>query len=183
MHKLKRISIGLIVLGVSTLVLANPGDSENVREIDKVLEAGIVDAALDDAREAEEIRLAEEAARKAEADRLAAEAAKAERLKQAALAKARANRKAAAPRYAGPIGDDIWSRLAFCESGGRTNAVSRSGKYFGAFQFSLATWRSVGGPGNPIDHDYGTQLHYAKILQARSGWGQWPTCARRLGLI
>lgn len=79
-------------------------------------------------------------------------------------------------------GGDVWAALARCESGGRADAVSRSGKYLGAFQFSMATWRSVGGPGSPIDHDYATQLHYAKVLQARSGWGQWPTCSRKLGL-
>ena len=28
-----------------------------------------------------------------------------------------------------------------------------------------------------------TQLQAAKRLQARSGWGQWPSCARRLGLL
>ena len=36
--------------------------------------------------------------------------------------------------------------------------------------------------GNPVDYDYGTQLAAAQRLQARSGWGQWPHCARRLGL-
>ena len=40
-------------------------------------------------------------------------------------------------------------------------------------QFSAATWRSVGGPGLPHEHSRETQIKYAKILQARSGWGQW----------
>lgn len=95
---------------------------------------------------------------------------------------AQASRGNRLPRYSGPITDETFYRLALCESGARPDAVSRNGRYFGAFQFMLSTWRSVGGPGNPIDHPYETQLHYAKILQARSGWGQWPVCSRRLGL-
>lgn len=81
-----------------------------------------------------------------------------------------------------PTGD-IWWQLALCESGGDPRAVSSSGTYRGAFQFSLRTWRSVGMAGDPIQFDYGTQLIAAKRLQARSGWGQWPSCARKLGLI
>jgi len=27
------------------------------------------------------------------------------------------------------------------------------------------------------------QIAAAQRLQARSGWGQWPSCAKRLGLI
>ena len=97
----------------------------------------------------------------------------------------RASRAArvARPRYTGPINDDVFIRLSWCESGGRANAVSRSGKYRGAFQFSLATWHSMGMAGDPIDYPFEVQLETAKRLQARSGWGQWPTCARRMGLL
>lgn len=132
-----------------------------------------------DAQLEERLRQEEAARVQAEQQRLAQEAAAA----AAAKAKAeRASRAAARPRYAGPITNDIWSALARCESGGRPNAVSRSGKYFGAFQFSLATWRGIGMSGNPIDYPYEVQLDAAKRLQARSGWGQWPTCSRKLGL-
>lgn len=86
------------------------------------------------------------------------------------------------PRFTGPITDETFAALSRCEAGGRPNAVSRSGKYFGAFQFSLATWRGVGMTGNPIDYPYEVQLDAAKRLQARSGWGQWPVCSRKLGL-
>lgn len=89
--------------------------------------------------------------------------------------------RSSAGRVIAPSGD-IWGALARCESGGRVDAVSRNGKYFGAFQFAIGTWHSVGGQGNPIDHDYATQLHFAQALQARSGWGQWPVCSRKLGL-
>ena len=86
-----------------------------------------------------------------------------------------------ASRSTRPAGD-VWGRLAACESGGDIRARSASGLYFGAFQFSVATWQSLGYGGNPADHSYATQLEAAKRLQARSGWGQWPRCSRRLGL-
>lgn len=94
----------------------------------------------------------------------------------------RASRAAVRPRYAGPVTNDVWAALARCESGGRPDAVSRSGKYHGAFQFSLSTWHAMGMPGSPTEFPYEVQLETAKRLQARSGWGQWPTCSRKLGL-
>jgi hypothetical protein len=101
------------------------------------------------------------------------------RLRASRAAAARASRSSSASaRPSGP-----WAALAACESGGNPRARSASGLYFGAFQFSVATWRSLGYGGNPADHSYGTQLEAAKRLQARSGWGQWPRCARRLGLL
>jgi len=54
--------------------------------------------------------------------------------------------------------------------------------FYGAFQFSLGTWRSIGETGNPIDYSWDHQQAAAARLQARSGWGQWPSCSRRLGL-
>lgn len=98
------------------------------------------------------------------------------RLRAARASAARASRSSARPTGA-------WAALAACESGGNPRARSANGLYFGAFQFSIATWRSLGYGGNPADHSYGTQLEAAKRLQARSGWGQWPRCARRLGLL
>ena len=82
-----------------------------------------------------------------------------------------------------PVNGDVWGALARCESGGIPRAVSSTGKYRGAFQFSLGTWQSLGYAGDPIDHSYDVQLQAAQKLQARSGWGQWPSCARKLGLI
>lgn len=76
----------------------------------------------------------------------------------------------------------VWERLAQCESGGRPNAVSASGRYHGLYQFSVSTWRSVGGKGLPSQASAAEQTKRAKILQARSGWGQWPHCSAKLGL-
>ena len=87
------------------------------------------------------------------------------------------------PSRGGARSGDVWSALARCESGGNPQAVSASGTYRGLLQFSLATWRSVGMTGDPIDHTAEEQIAAAQRLQARSGFGQWPRCARRLGLL
>jgi uncharacterized protein YabE (DUF348 family) len=65
-----------------------------------------------------------------------------------------------------------WAALAKCESGGNPRAVNPAG-YYGLYQFSLSTWHSVGGSGNPIDASPAEQLKRAKILYARGGAGQW----------
>lgn len=79
----------------------------------------------------------------------------------------------------GPSG--VWKRLAECESGGNPRAVNPAG-YYGLYQFSLATWNSVGGKGNPANASPAEQTKRAKILQKRSGWGQWPACSIKIGV-
>lgn len=76
---------------------------------------------------------------------------------------------------------DIWDALARCESGGNWSINTGNG-YYGGLQFSAATWRSVGGSGLPHQNSREEQITRGKILQARSGWGQWPACTRKLGL-
>ena len=71
--------------------------------------------------------------------------------------------------------------LRQCESGGDYAANTGNG-YYGAYQFSLSTWRSLGYAGHPHEAPAATQDEAAVRLQARSGWGQWPSCSRRLGL-
>lgn len=81
--------------------------------------------------------------------------------------------------------NDVWYRLAGCETGGTYDQVGyhyTGNGYYGFFQFTLGTWQSVGGSGIPTDYPYDTQRHFAEILQQRSGWGQWPYCSRKLGL-
>lgn len=46
----------------------------------------------------------------------------------------------------------------------------------------VQTWRSVGGSGMPHEASRSEQIKRGKILQERSGWGQWPACSRKLGL-
>ena len=73
-----------------------------------------------------------------------------------------------------------WPALARCESGGNPRAVSSTGKYRGLYQFSMTTWRSVGGQGDPIDNTASEQTYRAKVLYNRSGAGQWPHCGKYL---
>ncbi|WP_310546800.1 transglycosylase family protein [Gleimia sp. 6138-11-ORH1] len=80
------------------------------------------------------------------------------------------------------VSGDIWSALAQCESGGNPATNSGNG-YYGMYQFSLPTWQAVGGTGLPSEASAAEQTHRAQILQARAGWGQWPACARKLGLL
>jgi resuscitation-promoting factor RpfB len=68
--------------------------------------------------------------------------------------------------------DSVWDKIAKCESGGNWHINTGNG-YYGGLQFSAATWHSVGGSGLPSDNTREEQIKRAKILQARSGWGQW----------
>jgi uncharacterized protein YabE (DUF348 family) len=73
-----------------------------------------------------------------------------------------------------------WGALAACESGGNPGVVSSNGLYHGLYQFSVQTWRAVGGSGLPSQASAAEQTNRAKILYQRSGRGQWPVCGRKL---
>jgi resuscitation-promoting factor RpfA len=82
---------------------------------------------------------------------------------------------------AAPAGaDDVWAKLRRCEAGGNYTRNSGNG-YYGTYQFSAGTWRSLGYPGLPHQAPPAMQDEAAKKLQRRSGWGQWPACSRRIG--
>jgi hypothetical protein len=91
----------------------------------------------------------------------------------------------APPSSGGGFGDPAdyatWDALANCESGGNWSINTGNG-YYGGLQFSAGTWASVGGSGLPHEHSRETQIHFGQVLQARSGWGQWPHCSAELGL-
>ena len=78
----------------------------------------------------------------------------------------------AAPAPAATADGLNWAALAKCESGGNPRAVNPAG-YYGLYQFSLSTWHSVGGSGNPIDASPAEQTARAQALYARGGAGQW----------
>lgn len=80
-----------------------------------------------------------------------------------------------------PVTDPVWERLRRCESGGRYDINTGNG-FFGAYQFVHSTWRGLGFPGMPHQAPPHMQDEAAQKLQARSGWGQWPACTRKLGL-
>jgi len=75
---------------------------------------------------------------------------------------------------------DVWAKLRACESGGRYTTNTGNG-FFGAYQFHPRTWRTLGYPGLPHQAPPEMQDEAARKLQARSGWGQWPVCSRRIG--
>ncbi len=75
----------------------------------------------------------------------------------------------------------VWDNLARCESGGNWSINTGNG-YYGGLQFTASTWKAVGGTGLPHQNSREEQIHRAQILQARSGWGQWPACTKKLGL-
>lgn len=61
-----------------------------------------------------------------------------------------------------------------CESHGNYSAVSKSGKYRGAYQFDQRTWESVGGKGDPAKASEQEQDYRAGLLaQSRDAW---PNC-------
>jgi len=73
-----------------------------------------------------------------------------------------------------------WAALAQCESGGSATIVSSNGLYHGLYQFSVPTWKSVGGSGLPSQASASEQKARAKMLYERSGAGQWPVCGKNL---
>lgn len=73
-----------------------------------------------------------------------------------------------------------WAALARCESGGNPSAVSGNGLYFGLYQFSVATWRGVGGSGLPSQASPAEQTSRAQLLYSRAGRSPWPVCGRYL---
>jgi hypothetical protein len=75
------------------------------------------------------------------------------------------------------VADAALARIAACESGGDPTAVSADGQYHGKYQFSLATWRKVGGSGDPADAPEAEQDRRAATLLAQAGPSSWPNCA------
>jgi len=81
---------------------------------------------------------------------------------------------------------DAFARLRQCEAGGAYDRNSGNG-FYGAYQFMYQTWQSVA-PNDwkntyPHQAPPSIQDQAARNLQQRSGWGQWPACARSLGLL
>jgi Transglycosylase-like domain len=75
----------------------------------------------------------------------------------------------------------VWLQLRLCESGNNYGENTGNG-YYGAYQFSLSTWESIGYSGLPSNAPPAVQDQAAEKLQALAGWGQWPACSAELGL-
>lgn len=74
-----------------------------------------------------------------------------------------------------------WLALRTCESSDNYSVVSANGRYYGAYQFNLSTWRSVGGYGLPTQASHAEQDYRALYLYRMRGWQPW-TCATKLAL-
>ena len=80
--------------------------------------------------------------------------------------------------------DNVWDRMADCESGGRWDINTGNG-FYGGLQFWHPTWQSFGGA------DFAPYAHRAtkvqqitvaqRVLKAQ-GPGAWPVCSVRAGL-
>ncbi len=70
----------------------------------------------------------------------------------------------------------ILDRIAQCESKGNPRAISASGQFRGKYQFDRATWRSVGGTGDPAAATEEEQDQRAAILLRQRGTQPWPVC-------
>ena len=83
-----------------------------------------------------------------------------------------------------PVGDDVWDRLAQCESGGNW-AINTGNGYYGGLQFSYSTWHAYGG-GAYADYPHQAsreeQIAVAERLRAQRGYQPWPACRIKLGL-
>ncbi len=96
-------------------------------------------------------------------------------------ATARKQSSAAVATPAANVSGDVWDRLAACEAGGNWSINTGNG-YYGGLQFSLGSWRAVGGSGYPHQASKSEQIARGQMLQARQGWGAWPACSAKLGL-
>ena len=85
----------------------------------------------------------------------------------------------AGPASADPSADD-WYQLRMCESTNRYDINTGNG-YYGAYQFDLPTWRSVGGSGYPNEAAPSEQDYRALVLYRQRGWTPW-VCAYLVGL-
>jgi peptidoglycan hydrolase-like protein with peptidoglycan-binding domain len=73
----------------------------------------------------------------------------------------------------------VLARIAQCESGGDPTIVSSSGRYRGKYQFTRATWRSLGGTGDPAKASEAEQDRLALALYEQRGTAPWPACGAR----
>ena len=74
----------------------------------------------------------------------------------------------------------VLAQIAECESGGDITAVSADGRYRGKYQFSRATWKALGGTGDPAEADEATQDALALQLYRERGLEPWPACSKKI---
>ncbi|MEU5214009.1 transglycosylase family protein [Streptomyces sp. NPDC020742] len=88
-------------------------------------------------------------------------------------------------RHACAVDQWPWGCLAECESSGDWH-VNTGNSFYGGLQFWQPTWEAFGGLAFARRADLASrkeQIVIAKKVQAAQGWGAWPVCARRYGLV
>ena len=87
----------------------------------------------------------------------------------------------AAPSTGGATADEaaFLAKVRRCESNGNYSIVNATGRYRGAYQFSVETWRGVGGSGDPAAASPAEQDARALALLRLQGTRAWPVCSRR----
>ena len=75
---------------------------------------------------------------------------------------------------------DAWDAVRQCESGGNYSTNTGNG-YYGAYQFSMQTWRGLGMSGRPSDASPAVQDQAARRLAGQYGMKPWPNCGKRYG--
>lgn len=124
------------------------------------------------------------------AQQLAASAGAPQRSAGSAAKQAGAGRAATVPSSAAGLGvrpspsgasaDEaaFLARVRACESHGNYTIVNPTGRYRGAYQFSVETWRGVGGSGDPAAASPAEQDARALALLRLQGRRAWPVCGR-----
>jgi transglycosylase-like protein len=79
------------------------------------------------------------------------------------------------PKPPAPAVPAVLEAIAACESGGDPTTDTGNG-FYGKYQFTLSTWQSVGGTGNPAQASEAEQDRRAAMLYAQAGSSPWPVC-------
>jgi resuscitation-promoting factor RpfA len=79
--------------------------------------------------------------------------------------------------------DNVWDRVAQCESGGNWSINTGNG-FQGGLQFTPSTWRGFGGTrfapsANQASREQ--QIAVAERVLASQGWNAWPVCSHKAG--
>ena len=75
---------------------------------------------------------------------------------------------------------DPWAAVRQCESGGNYSINTGNG-FYGAYQFTMQTWRGLGMSGLPSAASPAVQDQAARRLAAQYGMKPWPVCGHRYG--
>lgn len=194
------VSLVVLIVAATTLVAtmspasdadARPAEAAQLTEQQIADEVQRIGATLERSQEAGDTKA--EAAGQMFAALAAAEAERVAQLQAFLAAAAEAERvsaeRAAAERAAASRASmgGGWAALRRCESGGNYGAVSASGTYRGAYQFSRSTWNAVAARSHP--HLVGVdpaaaapadQDAMALSLYRSSGSRPWPHCGKHL---